>query len=160
MPSNYYIASSRSTCVSQLGSNCMLYGSSVFQNKEGLLDPNYTYREMDLYVNDQSYTEAGQNRGQIRLVYSVGNYDYTKDAVYYTDSHYKDFSEYLNYVGVNGDAMGKSWYGSFSYYPQQKVGDYIIIKDGTTEYMITLTETVQINSKQSYFLLPERKYSY
>ena len=160
MPSNYYSASSRSTCVSQLGSNCMLYGSSVFQNKEGLLDPNYTYREMDLYVNDQSYTEAGQNRGQIRLVYSVGNYDYTKDAVYYTDSHYKDFSEYLNYVGVNGDAMGKSWYGSFSYYPQQKVGDYIIIKDGTTEYMITLTETVQINSKQSYFLLPERKYSY
>jgi guanyl-specific ribonuclease Sa len=57
-------------------------GGKVFENKEGLLPSEVTYIEYDVNV-----FSTGVNRGKERLVKG------SDSKIYYTDDHYKNFSE-------------------------------------------------------------------
>lgn len=101
-PYNVMKATDRKVCVQKFPQQCILYGSEKFGNKEGLLPPQLSYKEIDLYAGDVGYSN---NRGSLRLVYSVGNSNYKNDVVYYTNDHYASYSEYLNSYG----SWTKTW---------------------------------------------------
>lgn len=159
LPENYYHSDYRNICRTEMKDKCMLYGSESFGNREGLLDPKLKYREADIYISDGGFTG---NRGQMRLVFSVGNSDYTKDAVFYSEDHYLDYSEYLNYY--NG--FGEVWTGSFSNYPKQTVGSYVVIDNGIegdgVAYQIGLDYKYEVSedllNSISYAYLNVKKY--
>lgn len=57
-------------------------GGDTFTNRQHILpDSDYKYIECDINAN-------GTSRGAERIVYNTGNY-----KVYYTDDHYKTFTE-------------------------------------------------------------------
>lgn len=153
LPDNYFSANQRDVCRSQLGDKCMLYGSTSFGNREGLLDPSLKYREADLYYGDKGFTG---NRGAIRLVFTVGNADYTKDAVFYSEDHYADYSEYLNYYS----GFGKVWRNSFSNYPEQTVGNYVVIDNGIKGDGVAYQIGVGFKYEVSEDLLESMGYAY